>query len=488
MNGNLDGRIRAGIKLLVFFLLSAIFFYNGLIVWAEAFDCPDGVEDLRNGIDYDVVVRRDITPFRFHLKGDAEKNAITEIEIYREGQKKLLQRFPVNTGAPCKNMEFLLKQDMNFDGYKDIGIPVSRDRRGNVRILFFLYEPETERFVYSEELSGLVSPFIDNKQRLIGSEIFITSQVNRKLRLYQWRDKHLMLVHEELEEELPIKPAPGNGKRDWRNNKVRVIVKDLEKGEMKITSARTIGEEEAANERFSELSERYKRRDYKEPEKPPADAFRTWDFEIVKDVRNGWDFDVVVHPDIKSFHVHLVGDPKFNVITKMEIFRDGKKEPFQTLPVEMDESPYRGDFFKTEDMNFDGYKDIQILNSWGATGNTSWSYWLFDPAKQEFVYNDELSQLDGPYPIENKKLIGTWSNGGAAACIYDYRIYRWEGNKLVLIREAEQDLIEGTSLFHKVVRSLQNGKMEVVIDRTLTGEEATIENHEGTQLEEEKME
>ena len=54
------------------------------------------------------------------------------------------------------------------------------------------------------------------------------------------------------------------------------------------------------------------------------------------------------------------------------LFRGSSSEPWQSLAgcewLGM-EAPYRGsDWFRVEDMNFDGHADIFVLTSWGATG------------------------------------------------------------------------------------------------------------------------
>jgi hypothetical protein len=50
--------------------------------------------------------------------------------------------------------------------------------------------------------------------------------------------------------------------------------------------------------------------------------------------------------------------------------------------------------FRLVDWNFDGFKDISVLNESGSGGRSYW-IWLFNPKKCNYVYNEELSQIWG---------------------------------------------------------------------------------------------
>jgi hypothetical protein len=50
--------------------------------------------------------------------------------------------------------------------------------------------------------------------------------------------------------------------------------------------------------------------------------------------------------------------------------------------------------FRLIDWNFDGYKDISVLNECGSGGRSYW-IWLYNPTKFNYVYNQELSRIWG---------------------------------------------------------------------------------------------
>jgi hypothetical protein len=58
------------------------------------------------------------------------------------------------------------------------------------------------------------------------------------------------------------------------------------------------------------------------------------------------------------------------------------------------EAPYRGsDWFRVEDMNFDGYDDVFVLTTWGATGNEAGCVWLYDPQSGRFEFSKEFTNF-----------------------------------------------------------------------------------------------
>jgi len=183
----------------------------------------------------------------------------------------------------------------------------------------------------------------------------------------------------------------------------------------------------------------------------------------VTDVRGGAICYFTIHKDLSTYTFHLIGNPEFNTIDRIEITKGNESAVSQTLEAGMGEPPYRdASFFVAEDMNFDGYKDIKLMSFWGATGNTGYTYWLFNFSKNLFVENKDLSSLSNPKPDVGTKTIATHSVGGMAGCIYNNGTYKFdETGKLILIREEKQDWVEASKSFLKTISELKNGKMVV---------------------------
>lgn len=185
--------------------------------------------------------------------------------------------------------------------------------------------------------------------------------------------------------------------------------------------------------------------------------------EVAEDVRNGANFTFKIHPGFPTYRFHLVGNRESNTIDRIEVSKGNDTTIIQVLKDFEMEPPYRGArYFQREDINFDGYVDIKLMNWWGATGNSGYNYWLFDPRKGRFVFHQELSDLSNPTPNYKTKRIKTHHGGGMAGNIYDDATYVFENGRLVSIREETQDWVKDKKHFLRVIRERRNGKMVVV--------------------------
>lgn len=183
--------------------------------------------------------------------------------------------------------------------------------------------------------------------------------------------------------------------------------------------------------------------------------------DIVQDVRKGATFRLKIHSSLPEYVFHLVGNAEDNIIEKIEISREGKL--VQTEDVAMNEPPPRNEeYFQAVDINFDGYADIKLLSWWGGTGNKGYNWWLFNPKSGTFVYQQELSGLSNPVPNPKTKEITTYSKGGMAGMVYGQETYRFDGDRLVLMRSVEQNWVDEKKHFVKVTRERKNGTMQVV--------------------------
>lgn len=115
------------------------------------------------------------------------------------------------------------------------------------------------------------------------------------------------------------------------------------------------------------------------------------------DLRGGMVCNFMISPNFPMFTFHFAGHPDntFGDITVTE----GNSKIIQTIPNTTSYDNALTDATSTlilVDANFDGYEDLQIVNNCGATGNCSYDFYLYDPAKNQFIHNDFLSQLTTP--------------------------------------------------------------------------------------------
>ena len=120
--------------------------------------------------------------------------------------------------------------------------------------------------------------------------------------------------------------------------------------------------------------------------------------------------------------------------------------------------------FVLEDMNFDGYLDMRLMQYVSTGFNIPYHCWLWDFVGNRFVYNEALSAVSSPiFDQEEKQVLG-FSTGGAAE--YIDSVYEFRGAELILVSRVTtgydyeggtvivttEELIEGQMIVTQVTR------------------------------------
>jgi len=148
-----------------------------------------------------------------------------------------------------------------------------------------------------------------------------------------------------------------------------------------------------------------------------------------------------IHQTLPEFVFKLIGEAleEDEIVRKaIEISRDNKSEPFQTLFLvseEFDENDPALDL-EIEDVNFDGYKDIRMVEFRPAGPNIPYLYWLFDPKTEQFFSNEAFSKITSPEVDVEKQLIKSSWRGSAAH--YGTSHYKVIDNKPILVWQEEE--------------------------------------------------
>jgi hypothetical protein len=123
------------------------------------------------------------------------------------------------------------------------------------------------------------------------------------------------------------------------------------------------------------------------------------------------------------------------------------------------------------DVNFDGYKDVIILNMFGgAHGNTWYDCWLWDTKASSFVKSKSFSEICNPALDAEKKCI--YSAGGSSAAYWGGRIYKFIDGEFVVTNELDADwngLVE---------KALINGKLEIIREVSFGGDNQILEREQ----------
>lgn len=135
------------------------------------------------------------------------------------------------------------------------------------------------------------------------------------------------------------------------------------------------------------------------------------------------------------------------------------------------------------DLNFDGYKDLTVLEWAGATGNSGGVVWIFNPARRQFVYNRALSDEPNVEPDAERKVLTTFWTGGHSGMICGGTAIKWINGRPVTIESVDQDYDRARNAYVKNVHERRGGRLVLTTRETLFAEsgndEVLIEHFEG---------
>lgn len=130
------------------------------------------------------------------------------------------------------------------------------------------------------------------------------------------------------------------------------------------------------------------------------------------------------------------------------------------------------EFSVSDDINFDGYKDISLTLGYGATGNRSVLFLLFDPVLGRFKPDEILGELINPSFDKEKKVIISNQYMGSAGCSFIMDFYKFESNgKYKLYKSIDQEFASFLSdrvIFKRITKELLDGKLKVFKEETIT--------------------
>jgi hypothetical protein len=140
-------------------------------------------------------------------------------------------------------------------------------------------------------------------------------------------------------------------------------------------------------------------------------------------------------------------------LSSIDVFIDKQKQ--QTIT-------HNEEFVKIEwiDWNFDGYKDLSILENAGATGNTSYSVWLFNPMNKKFEKNEYLNSKSS-FIDTVKHFVISHHREGADFEFWEY--YKFEKSKLIFDHSKKKELVsyKGKRAFETTLSKNVQGKIIV---------------------------
>lgn len=103
----------------------------------------------------------------------------------------------------------------------------------------------------------------------------------------------------------------------------------------------------------------------------------------------------------------------------------------------LEQEPY----IKQEDVNFDGYEDIVIVVTQGAS-NFFAEFFVYDPTTDVYIFathHDTDAGICNYQLYPEYGIVESHASNGNAGLLHVIKLYRWEGTNLRLIRSAVSD-------------------------------------------------
>jgi len=116
--------------------------------------------------------------------------------------------------------------------------------------------------------------------------------------------------------------------------------------------------------------------------------------------------------------------------------------------------------FNIADYNFDGFKDLAIVQQAG-TANVMYNIYLFEPSSLRFVKHQVLSEFSAPEVDSVNRVIRYHNSGGMAGGWYTAGNIQWKEQRPIVVREEEQTSSEEEpEIFIRTIRILnEQGQM-----------------------------
>jgi hypothetical protein len=144
-----------------------------------------------------------------------------------------------------------------------------------------------------------------------------------------------------------------------------------------------------------------------------SEAAERW----ARSLARGAEYRCVITPSTTMRFV-IVGDtiiPGFDSILVYASAPATKPVQVLSLQAQMGEmpAPFIPNLLQAVDLDADGHRDLMMGTSWGATGNTAYAVWRYDPLAHRFAADTALSSMFNPAPVPGRACVTSYSNSSA---------------------------------------------------------------------------
>jgi len=174
-----------------------------------------------------------------------------------------------------------------------------------------------------------------------------------------------------------------------------------------------------------------------------------------KEKQNEAAYDLNATPDLEF---RMIGDLQENntkIVTKIEVVKKGQNaviqilDGFKAIVAKNEEATY-------EDLNFDTFKDLRLMQFLPTDESIAYFYWLYDAENDKFIRNTALENtvFSPNADNDNKRLVSQWrkndgtfgSDAYAFTTAFDFKLVQQE--KFIPFQD---------SLYKQYITVIENG-------------------------------
>ena len=156
------------------------------------------------------------------------------------------------------------------------------------------------------------------------------------------------------------------------------------------------------------------------------------------------------------------GENNTKVVSKIEVSKVNSSTSFQILEG-FEAKVQKNEEVIIEDLNFDGFADIRLMQYLPTDESIAYFYWLYDDTNNRFVRSEKLEKniFSPVLDIEEEFLISQWrkNDGSWGSDFYQFT----EILDIELVKQ-EVNTPQKDEMFQLVLKENQNGEMVVVKD------------------------
>jgi hypothetical protein len=191
------------------------------------------------------------------------------------------------------------------------------------------------------------------------------------------------------------------------------------------------------------------------------------DGSVYQNIRGNPSYACTLYRGRAPVRLVLVTDARFGRPVAVRVYGAHGGRPVQVLPLDdaADAPPRGSSFFQGVDLNRDGWMDLKVLTTWGATGNQAFDVFRYEPARSRFVKDTTLTRLGLVAPVPGRPCVAIHWHMGIG--VYSDGEYCWRTGRWVLVRTEVGDYLPPTAsrrepIHVHTIRELRGGRLRVV--------------------------